>query len=527
MALKTRRFLLVSVEQVPSIGSVDPVSSLAPHLPTQPTRAHAPLRKAKSFAHRNRSNDIAGDAKFGSQREESRSSSPVLATYKRQRSAASTTQIEVPDSQESSSWRPNRHRSKSATRASNGSRNSAVSTSGSVYGSDDRGSCEYDQDPVELTRHAQSRGRTRHRTPTPFAVVPETQLSSSLNLSTRSPSRDNVAHHQDSRSRNRLTLVQEHDEQVTNILALRGNSSNNGQAQQKRRPTNGAFLLRQESESESDEFRFPVPRSQPEPVWHPGDGFSSDEATPDFVFYVTGQRKRRRPRSLPGLGRLSLGSVGEKGGSIRDAKKRQRTGQPFVSRKAKLLRGAAKDTWPTYDDFMSSTLPLRPRQPPAQESSGILQPSAEDGSPQARNAHKPRTALKHVAKRRKEPLEFQNLGSSVEPEVPSTYTPAMLCMRAFRLSSPLQDIEGEPSVPPNATSFVAFDIEEMEESIRSFDDDVDSDQRDATVHSRWDENETHLCPNDLRDLEEYRRQSSNEPRKELEVSQDANHEQNE
>ncbi|KAK6085597.1 hypothetical protein SCUP515_00704 [Seiridium cupressi] len=507
MALETRRSLLVSVEQVPSIESVDPVSSVAPRLPTQPAKAHAPLRKAKSFAHRNSSNDLAGDAKFGLQREESRPPSPVLATYKRQRSAASTTEVEVPDSQESSSWRPSRHRSKSATKASNGSRNNAVSMSGSVYESDDRDTSEYDQDPVELARHAQPRGRTRHRTPTPFSVVPETQLSSFLNLSTRSP-------------------IQEHDEQVTNILAPRGNSSNNRQAQQKRRPTKGAFLLRQESESESDEFRIPVPRSQPGPVWRPGDGFSSDEATPDFVFYVTGQRKRRRPRSLPGLGRLSLGSVGEKGGSIRDAKKRQRTGQPFVSRKAKLLREAAKDTWPTYDDFMNSTLPLPPRQSPAQESSGVLQPSAEDGTPQARNAHKPRTALKHVAKRRKEPLEFQNLGSSIEPEVSSPYTPAMLCMRAFRLSSPLQDIEGEPSVPPNTTSFVAFDIE-MEESIRSFDDDLDSDQQDATIHSCWDENETHLCPNDLRDLEEYRRQSSKEPGKELEVSQYANDEQNE
>ncbi|KAJ2981015.1 hypothetical protein NUW58_g6793 [Xylaria curta] len=108
-------------------------------------------------------------------------------------------------------------------------------------------------------------------------------------------------------------------------------------------------------------FRFPKSRSQPGAAWRAGDGFSDDEATPDFMFHMTGKHRRKRSRSLSAFRELSL----EVDDVAEDTAARVAHSQRR-KRRSKVLQGVPHDTvmkdlWPTKENFAESLLIQRPR----------------------------------------------------------------------------------------------------------------------------------------------------------------------
>ncbi|ORY64988.1 uncharacterized protein BCR38DRAFT_523538 [Pseudomassariella vexata] len=119
----------------------------------------------------------------------------------------------------------------------------------------------------------------------------------------------------------------------------------------------GAFLVKKDQEGE---FNFPKFQSQPEPSWRAGDGFSGDEANPDFIFFVTGKHKRkRRSKFMLGMPTLSMNETSRPSSCIRAFGKRRRVDEFPQHQRRGVCRGEKKDIWPTLDDFVESTLPDR------------------------------------------------------------------------------------------------------------------------------------------------------------------------
>ncbi|KAI1081653.1 hypothetical protein F5B20DRAFT_588241 [Whalleya microplaca] len=135
--------------------------------------------------------------------------------------------------------------------------------------------------------------------------------------------------------------------------------------------TKGAYRLQKNRGIEK--FLVPKPLAPQKPTWRAGDGFSGDEARPDFMFLMTGKHKRRRSRSPPGMNKLELekeaGSMGNLRGSGTIRPKLDR----FTRVQMKHLRGEAKDTWPTIDNFSDDSA-VRARNP-AVPASQIIIPS--------------------------------------------------------------------------------------------------------------------------------------------------------
>ncbi|KAI1416911.1 hypothetical protein F5Y13DRAFT_204283 [Hypoxylon sp. FL1857] len=131
----------------------------------------------------------------------------------------------------------------------------------------------------------------------------------------------------------------------------------------------GAFKLKKSKGV--DEFRFPKSLSQPEPIWRAGDGFSSDEAKPDFMFLVNSTHKQRGSGSLPGIGKLQLEVENVNKENLRSSgisrPKTQHLSQYAMTRR----RGAVKDVWPTRENF-SEELEVRKRNPTVPENEKII-----------------------------------------------------------------------------------------------------------------------------------------------------------
>ncbi|KAI1208385.1 uncharacterized protein F4807DRAFT_468643 [Annulohypoxylon truncatum] len=128
----------------------------------------------------------------------------------------------------------------------------------------------------------------------------------------------------------------------------------------------GVFKLKRDKGP--NKFRFPKPHSHPEPLWRAGDGFSVNEARPNFAFSMTGTHKQMKPKSTPGVGELQLetydGNEEDPHRSGVDRLKNQR----LLRYEMKHRRGVVKDVWPTIDNF-SEELEVRKRNPtvPANE----------------------------------------------------------------------------------------------------------------------------------------------------------------
>ncbi|KAI8947738.1 hypothetical protein F4801DRAFT_605130 [Xylaria longipes] len=123
--------------------------------------------------------------------------------------------------------------------------------------------------------------------------------------------------------------------------------------------TKGAFRLYNYRGPEL--FRFPQSRSQPEPSWRAGDGFSDDEARPGFVFLMTGKHKRKRSGSLSAFGQLSLEAedvVGNNAGGVASSQSRL---WPLHGSRGKVRNAEVKELWPTRENFAESTITQKPR----------------------------------------------------------------------------------------------------------------------------------------------------------------------
>ncbi|KAI0889230.1 uncharacterized protein GGS22DRAFT_184805 [Annulohypoxylon maeteangense] len=122
----------------------------------------------------------------------------------------------------------------------------------------------------------------------------------------------------------------------------------------------GAFWLKRDRGP--DEFRFPKSHGHPEPLWRAGDGFSVDEARPDFTFLMTGQHKQRKPRPTSSIGELQIEPRNENEEDLRRSGVSRRKKQRLSHSEVKYRRGAVKDVWPTIENF-SEELEVRKRNP--------------------------------------------------------------------------------------------------------------------------------------------------------------------
>ncbi|KAJ8126641.1 hypothetical protein O1611_g6996 [Lasiodiplodia mahajangana] len=230
-----------------------------------------------------------------------------------------------------------------------------------------------------------SRGRTRKRDNTPYSSNPR---------EVRFPQRD-VA---DDCSRRRRSA---HDE-MTPV----------GQAEYPASPDVGDFIdgplpyirrgvFRLSNHGGPQEFRFPKSKTQPEPFWQSGDGFSGDELAPDFVFLMAGKYKRKRSRSLSAFGQLSV----EAENAMDDNATGLTPSQPYKSygSRRKIHYVGVKDVWPTRENFAENSV--------AQKSKAKDRCTAQSTPP---TSPKRRVVSRHVVDqvipRKRRPSDFENFG---------------------------------------------------------------------------------------------------------------------
>lgn len=166
--------------------------------------------------------------------------------------------------------------------------------------------------------------------------------------------------------------------------------------------TKGIFWLPQFRGPE--ELRFPESRSQPESSWALGDGFSGDEAQPEFMFLMTGRRKRKRSRSLSALGQLTLepanASIGDEVGSAlgRSSNKRRQVLQ------VKDRRSEVRDLWPTRENFAEGLVSKR-TEDKTPEKHTTIQPTPPGTASTSGN-------IRPAVPRKRQPSAFWNFGRS-------------------------------------------------------------------------------------------------------------------
>ncbi|KAL7627716.1 hypothetical protein AAE478_001911 [Parahypoxylon ruwenzoriense] len=192
---------------------------------------------------------------------------------------------------------------------------------------------------------------------------------------------------------------------ATPELSLPGNAEQDDVNKGIAYETKGVFRLKKHVPTH--EFRSPRPLGQSEVLWRPGDGFSEDEARPDFMFLMTGTHKRKRSQSLPRIGKLEFEQKDrEELGTCASGNSRPKT-QRLTQYEMRLRRGVAKDIWPTINNF-SEELDARARNPtvPSKE----IVPSTV--SPKPQQVPQPRGMFGYVPPplRRRNDSDFENFG---------------------------------------------------------------------------------------------------------------------
>ncbi|KAI5921547.1 hypothetical protein F4810DRAFT_712373 [Camillea tinctor] len=171
----------------------------------------------------------------------------------------------------------------------------------------------------------------------------------------------------------------------------------------------GTFLLHKSRPR--DEFQFPKAKSQPDPVWQPGDGFSGDEARPDFIFSMTSNRKRKRSGSLSGMGKLQIEAekVDKNNSAGSPVPSRPRT-ENLIQRRAKYRSSGAKEIWPTLENFEDPSLSLTPKR----EEPGTQKKICQALSPSPSPILVPKLVSQHIPLRNRGPLDFENFGRPLQ-----------------------------------------------------------------------------------------------------------------
>ncbi|TRX96967.1 hypothetical protein FHL15_002273 [Xylaria flabelliformis] len=238
------------------------------------------------------------------------------------------------------------------------------------------------QSETTSSQRSPSRGRTRRRDATPYPCHPR-----------REKSREHNKGRNVSRPRKHIPSQSPPSGQVD----LSSPSNANGPIPDvSSYITKGVFRLYNYRGPEL--FRFPKSRSQPEPSWRAGDGFSDDEATPNFVFLMTGKHKRKRSRSLSAFGQLSIQAENDVEATSGQAclKKSHRS-------RGKVRSTIVREVWPTRENFAESTINRKPRNITA-ESHGFTSPLNSERETVSKSDMKQVVPLKRMAS------GFENLG---------------------------------------------------------------------------------------------------------------------
>lgn len=168
----------------------------------------------------------------------------------------------------------------------------------------------------------------------------------------------------------------------------------------------GIFRLRKARKKAG--FRFPKSQSQPEPIWRAGDGFSDDEAKPDFHFLMTGTHKQNRPRSLSGIGQLQLeietSSQEKPHGSGTSCAKARGVSRYYMNNR----RSPIKDVWPTKDNFVEELGARKPKHTVPRNEQTIPSTIIPQPSPEAQT----REAIRYSPPRwrKRNHSDFENFG---------------------------------------------------------------------------------------------------------------------
>ncbi|KAI0132673.1 hypothetical protein BJ170DRAFT_680554 [Xylariales sp. AK1849] len=487
MPSSTHRSKSVTIDQLPSIQtSLDPILFSSPHRYPQLVKREAreTLRRSKSLPH---PNDPAAqdDSALPLPEDLARSPSPVKANSQRRRSVAPAGEGRS-QLQRSRSGKPGLKTKRRYTQGVESRSHHAASCPRSIVKELATSRQNSGKEPQSASQRTQSRGRSLRRTSTPDHVLPETRKERAASRQSTATKEANTGHSRSTKGRKRRAKPA--DGSLLDQLTSSGQPDQTLKSRKSARIVKGVFLVKEDPKH--DEFNFPASRSQPELSWRPGDGFSADEAKSDFMVFCTGKNKRKRPSSLPGMGNLSVESDPVQSGSVRASGKRQRVSE---FHHPQLLRGEKKDAWPTYHDFMDSTLPNRPKRAPLAEDEEITIP--DSFRPETR-VFEPRSTIKFLPQYDKGALDFRNF-SNPEPQVRSTLVPALERMRAWRMSSPVEDPRSAREDADREYAKVSR-IPESDCGSDSDDEPSDSNESNQSVRSYWDADGNHVYPDDIR-----------------------------
>ncbi|KAI1638095.1 hypothetical protein F4809DRAFT_601245 [Biscogniauxia mediterranea] len=250
-----------------------------------------------------------------------------------------------------------------------------------------------------------SRGRTRRRDSTPYPrdaaqSLQRRNANGQRNVSQR-PEGEINGNFQKSRGGSRATSNTSGEGSRRSAETC---SSKTGNSEASSYVAKGNFLLHKARES--DEFRLPKAKSQPDPIWRPGDGFSGDEARPDFIFSMTGSRKRKRSGSLSGIGKLQVEAekVGKNSPSS-PAANRPRI-EHMMQRRMNYRSSGMKEIWPTLENFEDASISLSPKR----EELASEKNSCQTLSPLPSPASVPKSVGHYVVPRNRGPFDFENFG---------------------------------------------------------------------------------------------------------------------
>ncbi|KAK8868891.1 hypothetical protein PGQ11_007469 [Apiospora arundinis] len=345
------------------------------------------------------------------------------------------------------------------------------------------------QQALSPVRSDIQRGRTQRRvTPLPqIDHVPETppsQRPASRNsgrpITPRSPSR--------ARSRSQRTILGE--------LPIANTANQGVRRVDSVRVLKGGFVIKTPS---TEQYKYPTPSSQPEPVWRAGDGFSEDEAAPDFLFYITGTRKRRRPLTLPGMGQLPTGMDETENPSIRPSNKRSRG--IGVYENIDLLRGGQKEPWPTKTDFEDCTFPTRSKRglrTHQDDYADVIIPATF--RPQREQSVASGSSIKYIPRHKKGPLDFANFRDleTVKSTYPQDDLPSRIQIRRYDSDSEEGEEEGDEMYDEDEDdSEPVVDADsQVDDSCEGYTTSDNSAREPSPSEAYWDEDGNHVFPGD-------------------------------
>ncbi|KAI0185785.1 hypothetical protein EV127DRAFT_484811 [Xylaria flabelliformis] len=334
----------------------------------------------------------------------------------------------------------------------------------------------HSQSDATSSQRSPSRGRTRRRDATPYPGQPRRERSREHNK------RRNV-----SRPRK---YIPSQSPPYGQVKPPSPSNANGPIPDVSSYITKGVFRLYNHRGIE--QFRFPKSRSQPEPSWRAGDGFSDDEATPDFAFLMTGKHKRKRSRSLSAFGQLSIQAEDDVAATSNQSclKKSHRS-------RGKVPSTTVREVWPTRENFAESTINRKPRNITA-ESHGLTSPLNSERTTVSKSDMKQIVPLKRMAS------GFENLGKgkrrfqSNQDKNPSISFTRFLPEYEDQTEDDEQDEQMEDECPYESDVFeYAYTPAEVEGGSEKLDEDSPDnfyeDMQDMVPDSQMDEVPSSSC----------------------------------